>query len=272
MIPHLTRATLVSFDPSTYTALVMLDGSVAEVAMPVGEWVPAQLLAADDEVAVLLFQPTNYENGVILGPFGGLGLLSSYVEQAEIAAPGTPASGFLRWYADSTHSWGWFKNDAGAAVPAGLAVLNLPIGAAELDTATRVVVASVHHTVSLADAAIQSANWSLVVPPGWPGRTLTSRCLWAPSSTNTGSARLFAQTYLQRAGTTLSASATTETVVTQAAAGTADRPQLVTLSMSLSAYQAGDALTFRLGRTGAHADDTFTGAVRLVAVELSVVG
>jgi len=53
MTPHLTRGTIVSFDSATYTALVMLDGSVAEVTMPVLETVPANYLAADDEVAVM---------------------------------------------------------------------------------------------------------------------------------------------------------------------------------------------------------------------------
>jgi hypothetical protein len=66
------RAQLISFDSAAWTAVVLLDGSVAEVVMPVGQWVPSGLLAADDVVAVLLFDDTNPDDGVVLGPFGGV--------------------------------------------------------------------------------------------------------------------------------------------------------------------------------------------------------
>src|SRR5690554_1731231 len=85
MSPTIVRGTIVSFDTTSYTATVMLDGSLAEVTMPVGEWVPASFLAADDSVAVLLFQAHNYENGVILGPFGAASAL--------LALTGTPTDG-----------------------------------------------------------------------------------------------------------------------------------------------------------------------------------
>ncbi len=85
MSATIRRGTLVSFDSATWTALVMLDGSLSEVAMAVGEWVPAALLAADDQVAVLLFEDTNNEDGVILGPFGAASNL--------LAVTGTPANG-----------------------------------------------------------------------------------------------------------------------------------------------------------------------------------
>jgi hypothetical protein len=74
------RAQLISFDPAGWTAVVLLDGSVAEVVMPVGQWVPEGMLAADDSVAVLLFDDTNPDDGVVLGPFGGLGAGWSYPE------------------------------------------------------------------------------------------------------------------------------------------------------------------------------------------------
>jgi hypothetical protein len=73
MLSALTRGTIVSFNASNWTALVLLDGSLAEVEMPVLESVPSSQLAADDQVAVLLFQATNFENGVILGAFGAAG-------------------------------------------------------------------------------------------------------------------------------------------------------------------------------------------------------
>ncbi len=85
MTPTLRRGTLVSFNSATWKALVMLDGSLAEVEMAVGEWVPGSLLAADDQVAVLEFAGTNPEDGVILGPFGAASGL--------LALSGTPTNG-----------------------------------------------------------------------------------------------------------------------------------------------------------------------------------
>ena len=77
-MPTILRAQLISFDPSDWTAVVLLDGSVSEVVMPVGQWVPDGMLAADDAVAVLLFDDSNPDDGVVLGPFGGLGADWSY--------------------------------------------------------------------------------------------------------------------------------------------------------------------------------------------------
>ena len=66
------RGTLLTFDPSTWTAAVLLEGSDAETVMPVAEWVPAGLLDAADEVAVVVFGGTNSDDGLILGPYGGV--------------------------------------------------------------------------------------------------------------------------------------------------------------------------------------------------------
>jgi len=72
MTASLRRGIIYSFDPATWTAVVQLDGSVGEVVMPVGEWVPAGMLALDDAVAVLLFDDTNPDDGVVLGAYGGV--------------------------------------------------------------------------------------------------------------------------------------------------------------------------------------------------------
>ncbi|MEP7359600.1 MAG: hypothetical protein ABI847_20275 [Anaerolineales bacterium] len=69
------RGTLLTFDASAWTAAVLLEGSDAETVMPVGEWVPAGMLDAADEVAVLLFGGTNSDDGLVLGPYGAV---SSY--------------------------------------------------------------------------------------------------------------------------------------------------------------------------------------------------
>src|SRR5262245_27954142 len=66
------RGTVVSFSASNWTADVLLDGALADVILPVGEWVPSGMLDADDEVAVLLFHDTNPDDGLVLGPYGGV--------------------------------------------------------------------------------------------------------------------------------------------------------------------------------------------------------
>jgi hypothetical protein len=323
------RGTLVSFDSSTWQALVMLDGSLSEVEMAVGEWVPAALLAADDQVAVLLFEDTNQEDGVILGPFGAAsGLLAltgtpangqvpigngsgftlatitgtanrvtvtngagtvtlsapqdlhtaasptfGHVETTEAAAPATPASGFLRWFASAAQGWGYFINDAGAEVPAGLAVLNLPVITGHRPgTAVIATVATNTYALGLPNAATPTAVWSLKLPPGWAGRTLAVNFHWAPSTTNGGNCVFFAEAYLIQDAATVSAAATVSGTVVSAGTGTVDRAAIAAITLSLASFAEGDALSFRFGRLGNDAGDTFTGQANVLALELSVVG
>ena len=184
----------------------MLDGSLAEVEMAVGEWVPASLLAADDEVAVLLFADSNQEDGVILGPFGDAA--PAHFDQPETAAPATPASGFLRWFASAAQGWGYFINDAGAEVPAGLAVLNLPVITGHRPgTAVIATVATNPYALGLPNAATPTAVGSLKLPPGWAGRMLTVNIHWAPSTTNGGNCVFFAEAYVIQDAATVSAAA-----------------------------------------------------------------
>lgn len=68
------RGTVVSFSASDWTALVLLDGADLEAQMPVGQWIPSSMMAADAEVAVLVFGGTNTDDGVVLGPYGAVSL------------------------------------------------------------------------------------------------------------------------------------------------------------------------------------------------------
>ncbi len=83
--PAVFRGTVVAFDAATYTAQVMLEGQLSEVELHVAEWVPKSQLAADDEVAVILFDPTNPEDGLVLGAYGAAADL--------LAVTGIPANG-----------------------------------------------------------------------------------------------------------------------------------------------------------------------------------
>lgn len=69
----LRRGRLVSFDAATWTAIVRLDGAGSAATMPCGEWVSADSMVLDDKVAVILFDDQNPNDGLIVGPYGGLG-------------------------------------------------------------------------------------------------------------------------------------------------------------------------------------------------------
>ena len=68
------RGTVLSFDTATWTALVLLDGADLEAQMPVGQWIPSAMMAADADVAVLVMGQTNTDDGVVLGPYGAVSL------------------------------------------------------------------------------------------------------------------------------------------------------------------------------------------------------
>jgi hypothetical protein len=74
MSGEVRRGTVLSFSASDWTALVMLDGADAESQIPVGQWVPASMMVAAAEVAVLVFGDTNTDDAVVLGPYGAVSL------------------------------------------------------------------------------------------------------------------------------------------------------------------------------------------------------
>lgn len=322
----IVRGTIVSFAASTYLAQVMLHPSLAEVEMIVGEWVPKGSLAADDEVAVLLFDASNNENGVILGPFGAASALlqitgtptngqvpigstasgalalatltgtanqititngagsitisipsnpslTGYIETSEAAAPATPASGFLRWFADSTQSWGYFLNDAGAVVPAGLAKILYGPADFILTVATTALVATNNRVIVFAvTGTANQAEQSFPLPPGWAGRTLTVKLWWSSSNTNTGNVEWIVALRLVQHGAALPVAATVVSTFVSAGPGVANQVVKVTSTLSLAGFSEGDAAGLRITRLDTAANDTHTGSAQLSAVEFSVVG
>jgi hypothetical protein len=78
------RGTVLSFNPATWTALVLLQGSDVESQMPVGQWIPASQMAVNAEVAVLVFEPesTNTDDAVVLGAYGAVGTLDTLTPSA----------------------------------------------------------------------------------------------------------------------------------------------------------------------------------------------
>ena len=65
------RGRLVSFDDVAWTALVRIEGNAGAVTLNVGHWNHKLILEAKADVAVLLFDESNPNDGLVLGPCGG---------------------------------------------------------------------------------------------------------------------------------------------------------------------------------------------------------
>jgi hypothetical protein len=63
------KATVRAFDPTTYTATVQLDGSLATylTAVPVSRAIPVAELTAGRTAAVLFFDPNNPDDAMVTG-------------------------------------------------------------------------------------------------------------------------------------------------------------------------------------------------------------
>ena len=71
--PRLRRGRVVSFDSQTWEAVVQLDGAMAAVEVPVGDWVNPATLAVGVKTACLLFDDNNPDDAVIVGVYGSVG-------------------------------------------------------------------------------------------------------------------------------------------------------------------------------------------------------
>jgi hypothetical protein len=70
--PRFRRGIVRSFNSTTWIATVILDGANGAVQLPVGTWVHTDDLESGDVVAVLLFDDSNPEDGLVIGPYGTL--------------------------------------------------------------------------------------------------------------------------------------------------------------------------------------------------------
>ena len=66
------RATLLSFDAATYAAMVLIEGADNEAQIPVSQWLPPALLVPNVEAAVVLFDPTNTDDGLLIAVYGSV--------------------------------------------------------------------------------------------------------------------------------------------------------------------------------------------------------
>ena len=75
-LPSLTRGTVVSFDTDDWTALTRLEGSASAAPIPLADFASETYLTEGQDVAVLLFDPANPTDGLIIGSYDYQGSLS----------------------------------------------------------------------------------------------------------------------------------------------------------------------------------------------------
>jgi hypothetical protein len=72
---HIARGTLLTFDPATWLAMVLLDGADTEAQIPVAQGIDPGSLVVDANLAVLIFDGggTNTDDACVVGVYGAVG-------------------------------------------------------------------------------------------------------------------------------------------------------------------------------------------------------
>ena len=129
MPESVVHGTLLSFDSSTWLAMVLLEGADAEAQIPVAQFVPPAHLVAGVEVAVLLLAATNTDDAVVLGAYGsagnwtlpalnitgGLSLGSAGAASTANIQSAKTGAGLIEWNAQANavpHPWRFLFEDA----------------------------------------------------------------------------------------------------------------------------------------------------------------
>ena len=73
LTPRIRRGRVVSFNTVTWRAVVQLDGAMSAVNMKVGDWVNPGAMALSAAAAVMLFNDSNPDDGLIVGPYNQVG-------------------------------------------------------------------------------------------------------------------------------------------------------------------------------------------------------
>jgi hypothetical protein len=96
------RGVLVEFNPATRQAEVRLDGARQGVWLAVGQWVPAGVMTAGSSVAVLLFDETNPDDAVVIGPYGATSpVVDELLGAAKVSQLWRPGGGAVAWQTDA---------------------------------------------------------------------------------------------------------------------------------------------------------------------------
>lgn len=106
LVPRNRRGRIVSFDSSTWKAVVQLDGALAAVKVKVGDWVNPAALTAGALVAVVLFNDSNPNDGLVVGTYGTVGGRVFSDAEGDPAPVGTAADGTSTYSARRDHIHG----------------------------------------------------------------------------------------------------------------------------------------------------------------------
>lgn len=125
-------------------------------------------------------------------------------------------------------------------------------------------------TVALADGSTQGLFWSFNVPQDWAGGALTMKVWWIGTSTETAKVVRFAHTYLHVPVDTGATGAGTTTITDTASKNITNNSTNTQGSLTLGTPAlAGDIVRVQLERRGGHANDTYTGGVNIVLIEVT---
>jgi hypothetical protein len=72
--PETRWGVILSFDVATYTAQVYVEGSPSTATLPVAKHLTADLLPTGTKVAILSFDPSNPDDAIVVGTYGGVGV------------------------------------------------------------------------------------------------------------------------------------------------------------------------------------------------------
>lgn len=187
------------------------------------------------------------------------------------AHPGTPSSGWGGFYVFGVNGSPWFIDDAGTSIQIAQGhVKDLSMEGAYLIGATFVLLDNFNNTVKFRNGVSDIAHWSLRAANVWVGKTIAMiiRYLHITASP-TGNVRFHWDYTINRNDATRLTSPSADGYKTQAV-GSQYQWKVWYKEISAAGIQAGDGLTVRLYREGAHADDTNSDDVYVGSVQVGL--
>jgi hypothetical protein len=223
---------------------------------------------------------TNFiDNGVatayIPTTTGEIAKIATALDWPQIAAPAAPASGFHRFYVDSGDTIFKSKDSAGKVSIYGARTRSLFIDGSvfRIDAATGVKLGTPPNAVDgvqLADGLTSGAYCNFIMPVDVIAGTVTIRPIWAPGATDGTAHTVRWQMNIKVLNAAdVTAAGTTVAWTGVSAARTVNVEVLETGQASTGVSPAADdRIRLEIQRDGAHANDTYVGAVNLIGVRV----
>jgi hypothetical protein len=221
------------------------------------------------------FSDSGTETAYIPTFTGEIAKLAVGLDWPSVTAPASPASGFSRMYVDVADSILKSKDSAGVVSVYGARARSLFIDASmlRLDAAQGVKIGTPPNAVdavSLADGVLGGAYCNFNMPVDVITGTVTIRPQWAPGATDGVAHTVRWQMNIRiLTAADVTAAGTTVAWTGVSAARTVNVEVLETGQASTGVSPAAnDRIRIELQRDGAHANDTYVGAVQLLGVRI----